>query len=129
MLFRSQIDSVRAERIDRHTVQVRWNYSTSLSKSRVDLYDSFIVLKVVNGVRSYVGRSAKNFIYHYLTPDDVGSVYYIVVPIVTDIEFDDPGFSNDIYVDPDGIVAKTVASAKRAIPDSKTMKFTKGWKI
>lgn len=125
----TQIDSVRAERIDRHTVQVSWNYSTSLSKSRVDLYDSFIVLKVVNGVRSYVGRSAKNFIYHYLTPDDVGSVYYIVVPIVTDIEFDDPGFSNDIYVDPDGIVEKTVASAKRAIPDSKTMKFTKGWKI
>jgi hypothetical protein len=122
----TRIDSVTAERVDRHTIQVSWNYTSTLSRSKIDLYDSFVVLKVVNGIRSYVGRTAKSHIYHYLTPDDVGSIYYIIVPIMSDVEFDDPGFSNDIYVDPDGIVAKTVVASNKTLADAQILKFTKG---
>jgi hypothetical protein len=61
-------------------------------------------MKVVNGIRSFVGRSHKNFIYHEITQNDLGNIYYIVVPVMKDFSIDDPGYSNEIFIDSDGII-------------------------
>lgn len=102
-----KINGTKAERLDRNTVLVSWNTSSivdSAAKS-TNFYDSFVVMKVVNGVRSFVGRTSKKFIYHFIDEADMGSVYYIVVPIMKDFSFDNPDYSNDIIID-DKVVKK-----------------------
>ena len=102
-----KINGTKAERLDRNTVLVSWNTSSivdSAAKS-TNFYDSFVVMKVVNGVRSFVGKTSKKFIYHFIDEADMGSVYYIVVPIMKDFSFDNPDYSNDIIID-DKVVKK-----------------------
>lgn len=92
------LSQVEATRIDIDTIKVAWSTTGNSS-----LYDSFVVMKVVNGIRSFVGNTCKNYIYHELTKDDIGDVYYIVVPFMADMDLDDPGYSNHVLISPDGI--------------------------
>lgn len=99
------VNDVVVERLDIDTVQVRWSVvqpTTELKEMK--LYDSFIVMKVVNGVRSFVGSTLDSYIYHELTNTDVGSIYYIVVPITKDMKIGNPGYSSDILIDPKGLI-------------------------
>ena len=99
----TELTRILADRIDRNTVKISWNFSALNSQ----IYDSFVVMKVVNGIRSFVGRSHKNFIYHELNSNDLGTIYYIVVPIMSEFDIDNPGYSNSILVSPDGLTKKT----------------------
>lgn len=102
------IAQVTASRIDRNTVKVSWSLDESLSLSNSDsFYDSFVIMKVVNGIRSFVGRSYKNYIYHELKETDLGTVYYIVVPILSEFDIGKESFSNEIFIEPDGLTLKT----------------------
>lgn len=106
-ILNSRINGTKAERLDRNVVLVSWNTSSIVESEAqsTNFYDSFVVMKVVNGVRSFVGRTSKKFIYHFVDEADMGSVYYIVVPIMKDFSFDNPDYSNDIIID-DKVVKK-----------------------
>lgn len=103
----TNISQVTADRIDRDTVKVTWDFEGMTRVKNIDLYDSFVVMKVVNGTRSFVGTTHKNYIYHELTSNDVGSVYYIVVPIMAEFDIDTPGYSSPIVIGPEGLTEKT----------------------
>lgn len=101
----NDIENVTVERIDRNTNKITWNFKDENSSNSVELYDSFVVLKVVNGIRSIVGKTQKSYVYHELKEEDLGTVYYIVVPIAFDFKIDKPKFSNSITINPDGITS------------------------
>lgn len=107
---RSAISNIRypsAKRIDVNSVMIGWTRSDSLS------YDSFAVMKVVNGIRSFVGRTCKDFIYHELTEEDLGTIYYIIVPIMSDMSINSPVYTDSIFIGTEGL-SKRVKSVKRA---------------
>lgn len=100
----SKISQVIAKRLDINTVKISWSSNAVSSSLFSRLYDSFVIMKVVNGIRYFVGRTHKNFIYHELsTFEDIGSVYYIVVPIIRGYDIDEPAYSNEIYIGPEGL--------------------------
>lgn len=104
-----EVTKVVADRIDRNTVKVSWEFKdSSFSGSAIRYYDSFLVMKEVNGVRSFVGRAKTNHIYHELTSKDLGNVYYIVLPIMSEFDIDNPAYSRPIYISPDGLTTKTM---------------------
>jgi hypothetical protein len=106
----TELSQIDANRIDRNTVKIVWNFQNKSQNKRLDLYDCFVVLKVVNGVRSFVGRTSKNYIYHELTSEDLGTIYYIVVPIMSEFDIDNAGFSSPLLITPEGIAPKIKAS-------------------
>lgn len=112
----TSITQIAANRVDRNTVKLTWNYQSTYSNVVSSLYDSFVVMKVVNGIRAFVGRTIKNYIYHELTEEDVGSVYYIVVPIMNEYDIDEPAYSNILLVTPDGLTSKIRVVSKK-IPE------------
>lgn len=95
----SKISAISAERLDKYSVLISWSASTNNTATSLNFYDSFIVMKVVNGVRSFIGRTSKNYIYHLLSEDDMGTVYYVILPIMKDFSFDEAYYSNSIFVD------------------------------
>lgn len=99
------INRVYAERIDRNTVKISWSQNNSFDYQS-EFFDCFVVLKVVNRVRSFVGRTKNNFIYHELTQKDLGTVYYIVVPITSKFSIDAVHYSDTVLVSPEAIVEK-----------------------
>lgn len=104
------LTQIVASRIDRNTVKVSW--SPSIDKP--EIYDSFVVMKVVNGIRSFVGRTHKNYIYHELNSyNDLGSIYYIIVPIMSEFDIDDPGYSNTVFISTQGLTSRSLAQPIR----------------
>lgn len=101
------LNQVNFDRIDINTVKVSWSSENDLN----DLFDSFIVMKVVNGVRGFVGRTCKNYIYHQLSEEDIGSLYYIIVPIMSEFDIDSPGYSDIVYISPEGITPRIKSSS------------------
>lgn len=95
----TSLTQLKSERIDRNTIKISWGYANQ------ELYDSFVVLKVVNGQRGFVGRCHKNYIYHELTENDIGSIYYIVVPIMHNFDIDAPEYTDSIFVSTDGLTS------------------------
>lgn len=106
----TSISQVLVDRIDRDTVKVTWEFEGVTRVKNIELYDSFVVMKVVNGVRSFVGTTQKNYIYHELTSKDLGTVYYIIVPIMAEFDIDAPGYSSTIVIGPEGLTEKTKSS-------------------
>lgn len=102
-----QLQQISANRIDRNTIKLSWQTKNSSLGSSSEDYDCFVVMKVVNGVKSFVGRTHKNYIYHELSIEDVGSVYYIIVPFLRDLDIAGAYYSNSILVEPDGIAEKS----------------------
>lgn len=100
----ADVTDIIADRIDRDTVKVTWKASGGAEVNKVNLYDSFVVMKVVNGIRSFLGCTSKNYIYHELSEKDMGSVYYIVVPVMSEFDIDTPAYSNSIVIDNEGLV-------------------------
>lgn len=101
-----------AVRIDVNTVRISWQCETATKYSESNSYDSFVVMKVVNGIRSFVGRTSKQFIYHELTTDDVGSVHYIIVPLDHDMSIGSYGYSNELIVDTTGLLLNEMTAAR-----------------
>ena len=99
----ASLDQIQARRIDRNTVKLTWKFTGTGTDKYTDLYDSFVVMKVVNGVRKFVGKTHKDYIYHDLTSEDIGTIYYIVVPVMIEFDIDAPGFSNSLVIQPDGL--------------------------
>jgi len=83
-----------ARKISRSLVQISWS---SENKN----YDSFIVFKIVNGRKYLLGKSCKEFIYHKITNDDLGTVYYQVTPLTLDYKFEKTYYSNEILIKED----------------------------
>lgn len=94
----TQVTQTVASRIDVNTVKVSWNVEGDAT-----LFDSFVVMKVVNGIRSFVGNSCKGHIYHQLSYLDIGDVYYIILPITVEFDVHEPSYTNHILITPDGI--------------------------
>jgi hypothetical protein len=99
----TKITSVSARRLDVNTAKITWSLSGAAKDNASIIYDSFVVMKVVNGIRSFVGRTQKTYVYHELTEADLGSVYYIVVPIARGYDIDDTSYSNELFIDSEGI--------------------------
>jgi len=97
------IKDVVAFRLDNNTIKINWQTDISMRSAVGIFYDSFLVMKVVNGVRKFLGKTHKNYIYHELTQADVGSIYYIVVPLTPEYDVDEQGYSNEVYVDSEWI--------------------------
>lgn len=95
------VSEVIQQRIDRNTVKVSWTFSIP---DYTSYYDSFVVMKTVNGKRSFVGRTRLNYIYHELSSKDVGNIYYSVVPITTEFDIDKTAHSNPFILDTRGLV-------------------------
>lgn len=94
----TELNEVLTDRIDPNTIKVSWSFDSSNS----NLYDSFVVMKVVNGNRSLIGVTQQNYIYHELNGRvDLGTIYYIVVPIMTEFDIGKAAYSNSVYVSPD----------------------------
>jgi len=117
----ASLTQATANRIDRNTVKISWSPSTD----KPEIYDSFIVMKVVNGIRSFVGRTQKNYIYHELDQyKDLGSIYYIIVPIMSEFDIDDPGYSNDLFISTQGLSSRSLAQPiKNTLNDSNKLVF------
>lgn len=98
-LILNLIKDVSVHRLDRNTVKIGWSYQGSSEYENNSIHDTFVVLKIVNGVRSFVGRTKDNFIYHELTNDDAGSIYYLIVPVLKNMSLGVPVYSNYITVD------------------------------
>lgn len=96
-----------AVRIDRNTVKISWRLDESSANNEFGFYDSFVVMKVVNGIRSFVGKTHKTYVYHELTERDLGTVYYIIVPIMSEFDIGKESFTNDILISPEGLTSKT----------------------
>jgi hypothetical protein len=105
----ADISSVSANRIDAQKVKVSWGLRTSVrTEGDIEqLYDSYIVMKVANGVRRYLGKTHMTHIYHYLSPEDIGSIYYIVVPVTSDMSLDRHEYSNILTIGTDRILQST----------------------
>jgi hypothetical protein len=101
----TSVSSITVVRLDVNTIRLSW----TIPKGSAPLYDSFVVMKVVNGVRSFVGRTHTTRFYHELTEKDVGNVHYIVCPIMSEFDIDDPAYSSTITVTPTGIIKQTKA--------------------
>lgn len=112
----TSLTQIVADRIDRNTVKISWQLTGASNYNYNNLYDSFVVMKVVNGTRSFVGRCHRQFIYHELKESDLGTIYYIIVPIMSEFDIDKPGYSNSIFVGPDGIVPKVKATVISSTP-------------
>jgi len=103
-IYDSDDKKVFTNRVDRNTIKINW---TSGNEDETTQYDSFAVLKVVNGVRYILGRTRTNYIYHRLSAEDIGSIYYIVVPIMSEFNLSLPRYSDQITVFPSGLSEKT----------------------
>ena len=94
----TELNEVLTDRIDPNTIKISWGFDSSNS----NLYDSFVVMKVVNGNRSLIGVTQKNYIYHELDGKvDLGTIYYIVVPIMAEFDIGKSSYSNSVYVSPE----------------------------
>lgn len=90
------VKGVSTKRIDSSTVKISWETETDM----LDFYESFIVMKVVNGVRSVLGRSCKDHIYHRLDESqDLGTIYYIIVPVLNEFDMGVAAYSEPILID------------------------------
>lgn len=94
------ITSVAQERVDRNTIKVFW---TSNVDNYSSYYDSFVVLKTVNGRRSFVGSTRLNYIYHELDQSDIGYVYYTIIPVTSEFDIDDAAHSNPFLLSSNGL--------------------------
>ena len=100
--YSDDIEDITFQRINRNTNKIAWSL-----KGQALIYDTFVILKVVNGIRSIVGKTQKNYFYHQIKEEDLGTMYYIVLPITTDFKIDKFKFSNSELITPDGITPKT----------------------
>ena len=98
------INQIIADRVDRNTVKITWNV-TGVAADQ--LYDSFVVLKTVNGVRSFAGRTHKNYMFHDLAEGDVGTIYYTIVPIMSEFDINEAGHSRPLLIEPSGLTHVT----------------------
>jgi hypothetical protein len=94
------ITSVRHERVDRNTIKVVWSFNVS---DYASYYDSFVVMKTVNGRRSFIGTTRTNYIYHELNENDIGNIYYTVVPITSEFDIDDSAHSSPFLLGSQGL--------------------------
>lgn len=79
--------------ITRKTNKIQWNALTNFN------FDSFVVVKVVNGKKTILGSTSKNYFYHKLEENDLGTVYYEVTPLNgSDYSMQSTYFSNSIFV-------------------------------
>lgn len=79
--------------ITRKTNKILWNALTNFN------FDSFVVVKVVNGKKTILGSTSKNYFYHKLEENDLGTVYYEVTPMNgDDFSVQSTYFTNSIYV-------------------------------
>jgi len=79
--------------ITRKTHKIQWNSLANFN------FDSFVVVKVVNGKKIILGSTNKNYYYHKLEENDLGTVYYEVTPIGgDDYSIHSTYFSNHIFV-------------------------------
>jgi len=101
----ASVTKVSGERIDKNTIKVSWEFDVFDYQK---IYDSFVVLKTVNGTRSFVGRTKSNYIYHEINESDLGTIYYTVVPVTLEFDLDDVAHSEPFTIDTIGILQPTV---------------------
>jgi len=102
-----EVSNVQTYRIDAKTIKIAWTNPVVSAYSQKSLYDSFVVIKSVNGLRTFLGKTQKNYMFHRLTAEDLGTIYYIIVPITHEFDIDNPAYSGSLFIDSDGITEKT----------------------
>lgn len=108
---RVQLSRIFAERFTFDTIKITWeSTSSTYGNSSLNIYDSFVLLKVVNQKASYLGVTNSNFFYDKLKYgnsqvelNDYGTVYYVVIPILEQLLIDDQQYSNEVVVNPVGL--------------------------
>lgn len=121
----SSITNVEATRLDINTIKIEWYLSEKTKKtlnlpnstiSIDEIHDCFIVMKVVNEERKFVGATKNSYFYDDLSEEDAGTVYYIVLPVMNEFDIDEPGYSNDLFVNPSDLSDKIRSSYSRMNP-------------
>lgn len=83
-----------AFRISRSLIRIAWDCPNKN-------YDSFIVYKIINGKKQFLGKTCKEYIHHKLSPEDLGNVYYQVTPLDLDYKFRKTFYTNDLLIKED----------------------------
>lgn len=79
-----------AIKISRNVVKISWKLSNK------NFYDSFVVVKVVNGVRKILGKTKIENFYHKIEPNDLGTIYYEITCILSNFSIGNTYYSNNI---------------------------------
>lgn len=79
-----------AIKISRNVVKISWELSNK------NFYDSFVVVKVVNGVRKILGKTKIENFYHKIEPNDLGTIYYEITCILSNFSIGNTYYSNNI---------------------------------
>ena len=96
----TEISNVLAERVDVDAVKITWQIPPGSN----DLYECFVIASVVNGERRLIGRTKDTYFHHSLTASDVGRVHYIVIPFTKEFDVDNAAYSQDLLIQPDGLI-------------------------
>lgn len=84
-----------AERISRSVIKINWELPQK------SYYDSFVVVKVLNGIRHILGKTRTDTFYHKLTSDDLGCIYYEITCLLSDFSIDRTYYSDNLIVEED----------------------------
>lgn len=89
------LSSVDAERLDTNKARIFWSFTGS-----IDNYDHFVVVKEVNKNRRILAITSIAEYIDYFDKQDLGTVIYYVLPILSDYSLSTAARSNIILVDP-----------------------------
>jgi len=90
-----QIQNLAVERLTRSIIKISWT-------GNMDYFDSFVVVKVVNGKKDILGISSSFSIYHQVDfESDIGTIYYEIIPIKNNYSFGQTLTTNSFLVAPD----------------------------
>jgi len=96
----SQVKKALATNFDRHHNIISWSNIGDLRK-----VDSFLVFKQVHGMRTALGKTHAFFhnnincqYVHAITPDDVGVIQYVIVPMMNDYSMGSETVTNSLVI-------------------------------
>lgn len=82
-----------AEKLTKNIVKISWPV---LPNRKID---SYVVVKVVNGTKQFLGKTSKPYVYHQVDKEDLGTVYYEITPITRNFMIQSTYFSNAIFLE------------------------------
>lgn len=96
----ASVNAATATRFDRYLNVITWKVVGDINQ-----IDHFLIMKQVNGTRSVVGKAHSEFQYgscqyvHAVGPNDIGSLIYVIVPVMNDYKVGPSVSTNAVLVE------------------------------